>query len=173
MAAGLQLTKGFTMKAIRHECVLAPLTFTATLMLAAALLLSGCATTGLTDAQQLAMYREHAKAPVRDFRYADRLTGWNAVGDNALAAWTRPNEAYLLELDGGCANLSSTTTILITNLLGQVSAGLDRVQLIDSPRGFTTACRIRTIRPLETKALRASQKALREARAGGRDAVGG
>jgi hypothetical protein len=141
-----------------------------TLMLAAALTASGCATTGLSDAQELALYREHAKAPVRDFRYGDRLHGWNAIGDNALAVWTRPNEAYLLELDTGCTDLGSTTTILITNMLGQVSAGLDRVRLIDGPRGFNIACRIQTIRPLETKALRASQKALREARLGARDA---
>lgn len=141
-------------------------------VLVCALQVSGCSSTGLSDAQTLALYRAHAEAPVRNFHYANRLTGWNAIGDNALAVWTKPNEAYLLELDNGCAGLGSTSTILITNLLGQVSAGLDRVQLIDSPRGFNTTCRIQSIRPLETKALRASQKALREARAGARDAGG-
>ncbi|SEK81299.1 hypothetical protein SAMN05428989_0851 [Pseudoxanthomonas sp. GM95] len=136
-------------------------------------LLSGCATgTGLNDAQRLALYREHAGEPQRDFSYARQLTGWTALGDDGLAVWTKPNEAYLLEFGGGgCRDLDAASTILITNLLGQVSAGLDRVQVLNRPSGFNVACRIQTIRKLDTKALRASEKALREARVAERDAV--
>jgi hypothetical protein len=28
------------------------------------------------------------------------LNGWTELGDSALAVWTRPSEAYLLELRG-------------------------------------------------------------------------
>jgi hypothetical protein len=134
------------------------------------LLAAGCATTGPSDAQQLALYREHAGEPVKDLRYSRQLTRWTALGDDAVAVWTKPNEAYLLEL-GSCTGLGGASTILITNLMGQVSAGLDRVQVIDRPRGFNTTCRIQTIRPLDTKALRASEKALRQARTAERDAA--
>jgi len=136
-----------------------------------ALLAAGCATTGLSDAQQLALYREHAGEPVKDLRYTRQLTGWTALDDDAVVVWTKPNEAYLLELGGGCPGLNSASTILITNLMGQVSAGFDRVKVIDQPRGFNMTCRIQTIRPLDTKALRASEKALREARTAERDAA--
>lgn len=135
-------------------------------------LLASCATTGLSDPQRLALYREHAGEAQRDFRYSRQLTGWTALGDEALAVWTKPNEAYLLEFGGGgCSGLESASTILITNLLGQVSAGLDRVQVIDQPRGFNFTCRIQTIRPLDAKAIRASEKSLREARTAARDAA--
>ncbi|WCE03181.1 DUF6491 family protein [Pseudoxanthomonas sp. JBR18] len=140
----------------------------------ALLSLGGCATgTGLSDAQRLALYREHAGEPQRDFRYTTRqLTGWTALGDEALAVWTKPNEAYLLEFGGGgCRDLNAASTILITNLLGQVSAGMDRVQVLNRPAGFNIACRIQTIRALDTKAIRASEKALRQARTAQRDAA--
>lgn len=51
-----------------------------TLALAATLLLAGCATTGLSDSQRLALYRAHAGAPQKDLSNADRLIGWTALG---------------------------------------------------------------------------------------------
>lgn len=127
-------------------------------------LLAGCATGRLSDPERLALYRAHAGAPVPDFRYFGRLNGWVDLGDSALAVWSRPNEAYLLELDGPCGNLAYSPTILITNWMDRVSARLDRVQVLDGPGGFNLSCRIQSIRPLDVKALKASEKELREAR---------
>ncbi|MDQ1093835.1 hypothetical protein QE400_003248 [Xanthomonas sacchari] len=62
--------------------------------------LGGCATNRLSDDERLALYRAHAGAPVRDFQYFNQLNGWTALGDSALAVWTRPNQAYLLEFAG-------------------------------------------------------------------------
>ncbi|TAA38547.1 DUF6491 family protein [Pseudoxanthomonas winnipegensis] len=142
-----------------------------TLALAATLLLAGCATTGLSDSQRLALYRAHAGAPQKDLSNADRLIGWTALGDEAVAVWTRPNEAYLLDLGNSCNGLNNATTILISNLLGQVSAGMDRVTVIDRPAGFHVSCRIQSIRRLDTQAIRASEQALREARLAEREAA--
>ncbi|MFT4249621.1 MAG: DUF6491 family protein [Pseudomonas sp.] len=132
-------------------------------MLLAVSLLAGCATGRLSDQERLQLYRAHAGAPVADFRYSGRLDGWIDLGDSALAVWSRPNQAYLLELDGPCGNLAYSPTILITSLMDRVSARFDRVQVIDGPRGFNLSCRIQSIRPLDVKALKASEKELREA----------
>jgi hypothetical protein len=130
----------------------------------AMLLLAGCATGRLSDQERLSLYRAHAGAPVQDFQYFGQLNGWIDLGDSALAVWSRPNQAYLLELDGPCTNLSYSPTILISNWMGRVSARFDRVQVIDGPGGINIPCRIRTIRPLDVKALRTSENELREAK---------
>ncbi|HBK45113.1 MAG TPA: hypothetical protein DDZ67_01490 [Xanthomonadaceae bacterium] len=131
--------------------------------------MAGCATGRISSEERLALYRAHAGDPVGEFRYPGRLSGWTALGNDALAVWTKPNEAYLLELGGGCVDLDFANTILITNMMGRVSARSDRVQVIDSPRGFNIACRIQSIRPLQVKALRVSEKELREARGAERE----
>jgi hypothetical protein len=136
-----------------------------------AALLAGCATTGLSDAQRLTLYRAHAGEAQHEFLHSRPFIGWTALGDEAVAVWTKPNEAYLLELETRCTGLSRAQTILITDLLGQVSAGFDRVKVFDQPRGFSLTCRIQTIRPLDAKALRASEKSLREARTAAREAA--
>lgn len=127
--------------------------------------LSACATgPKQTDAERLQMYRDHAGEPVSDFKYFNSLNGWTPVGDTALAVWTKPSEAFLLELFGPCTDLDYAPAISITNMMGRVSARFDEV----IPRGGASSpvrmpCRIQTIRPLDVKALRASQKEMREA----------
>ena len=133
--------------------------------LLAAAALSGCATDGKqTDAETLAFYRDHAGEPVKDFQYFGRLNGWTPLGDGALAVWTRPSEGYLLELTGPCQDLDYAMSISVTQFGNRVSARFDDVV----PLGAGTSsikipCRIETIRPLDVKALRASEKEMREA----------
>ncbi|WP_313928236.1 DUF6491 family protein [Pseudoxanthomonas sp.] len=133
--------------------------------LLAAAALSGCATDGKqTDAEKLAFYRDHAGEPVKDFQYFGRLNGWTPLGDGALAVWTRPSEGYLLELTGPCQDLDYAMAISVTQFGNRVSARFDDVV----PLGAGTSsikipCRIETIRPLDVKALRASEKEMREA----------
>ncbi|PZQ20369.1 MAG: hypothetical protein DI562_21835 [Stenotrophomonas acidaminiphila] len=135
------------------------------LALLAAAALSGCATDGKqTDAEKLAFYRDHAGEPVKDFQYFGRLNGWTPLGDGALAVWTRPSEGYLLELTGPCQDLDYAMAISVTQFGNRVSARFDDVV----PLGAGTSsikipCRIETIRPLDVKALRASEKEMREA----------
>jgi len=140
------------------------------LMLAA--LLGGCASgSKLSGTEKLALHREHAGAPVNSFRYFGSLTGWTPLGDTALAVWTRPSEAYLLELTGPCQDLDFAPAIGITNHMGQVSTRFDDVLVhTRSMPGPRMPCRIQTIRPLDVKALRASQKEMREAAAVEREA---
>ena len=133
------------------------------MMLAA--VLGGCATTGkLTSAERLDLYRAHAGEPVKSFRYFGSLNGWTELGDSALAVWTKPNEAWLLNLSGPCMDLSFAPAISITNMMGQVSARFDRVIVHGGGPMAHVPCRIDSIQPLDVKTLRASEKQLREAK---------
>jgi len=134
--------------------------------LLAAAALAGCATTGrLSSSERLELYRAHAGAPVKDFQYFGSLNGWTELGDSALAVWTKPSEAWLLSLSGPCMDLSYAPAISVTNMMGRVSAKFDRVIVRGGSPGMAPIpCRIDTIQPLDVKALRASEKELREAR---------
>ncbi|WP_282268802.1 DUF6491 family protein [Stenotrophomonas sp. PS02298] len=130
-----------------------------------AAVLGGCATTGkLTSAERLDLYRAHAGEPVKNFRYFGSLNGWTELGDSALAVWTKPNEAWLLNLSGPCMDLSFAPAISITNMMGQVSARFDRVIVHGGGPMARVPCRIDSIQPLDVKSLRASEKELREAK---------
>lgn len=137
-------------------------------MLVAAMLvatLAGCATTGkLSSDERLQLYRSHAGAPVNSFKYFGSLNGWTELGDSALAVWTRPSEAWLLNLGGACMDLSYAPAITVTNMMGQVSARFDRVIVHGSGPMAHVPCRIESIQPLDVKALRASEKEMREAK---------
>ncbi len=124
-----------------------------------------------TDAQRLELYRTHAGEPVKDFRYFGTLNGWTPLGDQALAVWTRPNEAFLLELTSHCVDLNFAPAISITNMMGSVSARFDDVIVRGGGRNVgRIPCRIDQIRPLDVKALREAQREMREAQVVEREA---
>jgi len=132
-------------------------------------LLAGCSTGRLSDDERLALFRAHAGAPVKSFQYFGNLNGWQNLGDTALAVWTKPGTAYLLELTGPCNDLDYAPAISITNMTGQVSARFDRVIVLGGPRSIRMPCRIETIRPLDLKALKVSEQQLREAKTQARE----
>ena len=134
------------------------------LMLGLAVLLSACSTTRLSDAETLALYRTHAGEPVKDFQYFGQINGWTPLGNTALAVWTKPSQAYLLELYGPCQDLDYAPAISLSNFGSRVSARFDSVQVLGGGTGsIRIACRIENIRPLDVKALKQAQKDLREA----------
>lgn len=139
---------------------------------AAMLALAACASTPKqTDAERLELYRTHAGEPVNDFRYFGSLNGWTPLGEQALAVWTRPNEAFLLELTSPCMDLDFAPAISITNMMGSVSARFDDVIVRGGGnRAGRIPCRIERIRPLDVKALKQAQRDLREAQAVEREA---
>lgn len=124
---------------------------------------SGCASTGkLSDADRLALYRSHAGEAVDSFRtLGTGITGWTPLSDEAIAVWTRPSEAWLLDLDGGCPDIRFAHSISITDSIGRVRAKFDRVQAGESER-ITTGCQITAIRPLDVSALKQAQRELRQ-----------
>jgi len=108
------------------------------------------------DSAKLALYRSHAGEPVRSFHFFGRLDSWTPLGDRAVAVWTRPREAWLLDLDGPCNGLEYTVAIGLTSSAGTVSARFDKVLVRDgSP--MSLPCIIQTIRPLDVAALKAAE----------------
>lgn len=138
-----------------------------TLLATAALCLTlvACATTGrLTSAQRLELYKAHAGPPQDSLQYFGSLNGWTALGDSALAVWTKPSEAFLLELRGPCQGLDYAPAIGLTSQMGRVSARFDKVLVRDpTPGPMNMPCFIGSIRKLDVKALRASEQELRQA----------
>ncbi len=105
------------------------------LMAGLCLALAACATTGrLSSTEKLDLYRAHAGAPQNDMQFFGSLNGWTELGDSALAVWTRPSEAYLLELNGPCQDLPYATAIGLTSSMGRVSSRFDKV-LVRDPTG--------------------------------------
>lgn len=137
------------------------------------LALAACATTGrLSSAEKLDLYRAHAGAPQNDMQFFGTLNGWTELGDSALAVWTRPSEAYLLELRGPCQDLTYATAIGLTSQMNRVSARFDKVLVRDPTGGPRMPCFINSIRKLDVKALRASEQELRQAQVQEREESG-
>ena len=132
-------------------------------ILAAALVAPcGCASTQ-SDAERLALYRAHAQPAVASFRYWG-INGWTPLGDSALAIWTRPSEAYLLEIAGPCPDLGFAQSIALTNNTGSVYARFDKVIPRGSGGVSPIPCPIHEIRPLDVKALRSAERDMRRQR---------
>ena len=126
--------------------------------------LSACASNAAQrDADRLALYRNHAGAPVDSIAYLGGYNGWTPLGDGAFALWTRPSQAYLVELFAPCSELDFAETIAFRNLGGRLSAKFDHVYV--SNRGLLPiSCTIREIRPLDVKAIRLAEKDARAKR---------
>lgn len=117
--------------------------------MAAGLMLGGCATVGPDErrAARLDQFQAAAGAPIESFRYWD-LHKWEALGETALAVWTRPDEAYLLRVQRPCTELEWTHAIGLTSSVNRVSANFDSV-VVDGQR-----CRITEIRPVDARDVR-------------------
>ena len=132
----------------------------ATAILAAALA-SACASTGYSperDAAKLALYRAHAVERVGSIPFSGSIDRWTGLGDSALAVWTSPSRAWLLELGASCPYLESSYAIGFDSNDGRVDAGFDAVVPLSSP-GPQFPCRIQTIHRLDVDALREAERA--------------
>ncbi|MFL6588205.1 MAG: DUF6491 family protein [Luteimonas sp.] len=129
----------------------------AALCVATSVLAACASTSSMTDAEKYALNDAHAGAPVDHFRYLGSINGWTPLGDEALIVWTRPSEAWLLDLSGTCQDLRSTPAIGLTSSMGRVNARFDKV-LVRSRGSISMPCHIRQIRPLDVKAVRAAEK---------------
>jgi len=131
---------------------------------AVVLALPACASGGTPDSDRLALYQAHAMPPVESFRYLNRIDGWTPLGDTAVAIWTHPNEAYLLEVDTPCPDLEFAQAIGLTSNSGTVYSRFDKVIPRAGGSTRTMPCPIRQIRPLDVKALKSAEKDIRRQR---------
>lgn len=126
-----------------------------------ALGLAACASGRIPDDQKLAIHRAHAGEPVPSFQFFGSLSGWTPLGDSAVAVWTRPNEAYLLELTGRCQDLQFAQAISLTSTQNRVHARFDKVMALGTG-SIQVPCHIATIRPLDVKAVREAERQVRD-----------
>lgn len=106
---------------------------------------------------RLAAYTAAAGAPVKSFRFFSPLYSWEPLSDTQLVVYTKPREAYLLDLQA-CQNLQVTNGIGLTSNLNQVEVRFDRV-ITGRPR---IPCVISQIRPVDIAHLKAVQQAQRK-----------
>lgn len=135
-----------------------------TALLGALVLVTACASSSRTSpAERLEWYRANAGEPVRGFTSTGRLWGWRALGDSALTVWTRRDQGFLLELAGRCPDLPFATSIGLTTRGSRVVAGFDSVVVPRrGPPGNPAACRIGTIRPINTRVVQESESDLQD-----------
>ena len=91
------------------------------------------------------------------------LMGWHAVdatatalGPTQIIVQTGIKKAYVLTLYAPCRDLDFSVQIRLTSSGRQLSAGFDKILI-----PHRQSCRIRTIQPIEVKAMRAAEKAAR------------
>jgi hypothetical protein len=121
-------------------------------------LLGGCATSHPErESQRQAAYRAATGAPVRSFRFFGSLYSWEPLGDQQLAVYTRPNQAWLLDVPG-CNELPFATAIGLTSNMHEVMTGFDHVL---TGHG-NIPCTIMQIRPIDVGKLKAAQEARRK-----------
>ena len=127
-----------------------------------ALCLGACATTGPSydarHAADLALYRAHALEEVGSIPFSGSVDRWTSLGESALAVWTSPSRAWLLELGAPCRDLQYAHAIGFQSRGLQVSAGLDSVVVLSRAAPPYIPCRIRTIQPLDVPAIRAVER---------------
>ena len=89
----------------------------------------------------------------------------------AAIRWIKPREAWLLELAAPCNDLRHANAASLPSTGSRVQARFDSVLPLGPMVGQVgrVPCRIETIRPLDTAALRQAGDALREARIEARD----
>ncbi|MFA6229964.1 MAG: DUF6491 family protein [Rhodanobacter sp.] len=107
--------------------------------------------------QRQAAYLAAAGMPVQHFRFMS-LWSWEPLSDSQVVIYTRPNQAWLLDLDGPCQNLQYTNAIGLTSGFGQVSTRFDKV--LTGRRYFP--CTIQQIRPVDVARLKIEQQAQRK-----------
>lgn len=119
----------------------------------AGLLLAGCAATHARyQREQARLDAIHAAAgkPVGAFNFVARsIWSWEPLSEQELLVYTRPNQAWLLNV-GLCPELPYTTSIALTSHVGQVSTMRDSVLV---HRG-DLPCNIQKIQPVDVAALR-------------------
>ena len=129
-----------------------------------ALALAACATTahdGYRDtgpySEKLALYRAHAVEEVGSIPFSGTIDRWTGLGDRALAVWTSPSRAWLLELGASCPDLEHTYGIRFDSRGGRISAGFDSVVPVSGATRMP--CRIRSIHRRDVEAMRAAERA--------------
>ena len=99
----------------------------AAMAFAAAALAACSSMPGTGEPQRRADYEAAAGPPQPSFRFFSDLWSWEPLGRDLVVVYTRPSQAWLLDLDGPCQNLPFTQAIGLTSSSGTVFSRFDKV----------------------------------------------
>lgn len=118
------------------------------------LVLAGCASTGPREREEAALerYSAHAGEPVSSF-HLRLMREWVSLGRTHLAVYTSVNEAWLLEIEQPCHGLDFARAVQLTSTGSRVYARFDTVRFDEQ------VCRIREIRKVDVRAMKAERRA--------------
>ncbi|HET8818278.1 MAG TPA: DUF6491 family protein [Xanthomonadaceae bacterium] len=124
--------------------------------------LAACASHGgmddaYDDAAKLALYRAHIIEEVGSIPFSGSVDRWTGLGDRALAVWTSPGRAWLLELHAPCPYLDTSYRIGFDSHDGRIDAGFDSVVPLEG--GVQIPCRIDNIYRIDVDAVREAERA--------------
>jgi hypothetical protein len=116
--------------------------------------LAACASTSPREREEAALSRYSAFAgePVSSF-HLRLMREWVSLGSTHLAVYTSVNEAWLLEVEQPCHGLDFTRAVQLT------STGSRVYSRFDSVRFEHQICRIREIRKVDVRAMKAERRA--------------
>jgi hypothetical protein len=116
--------------------------------------LAACASTTPREREEaaLARYSAHAGEPVSSF-HLRLMREWVSLGNTHLAVYTSVNEAWLLEVEQPCHGLDFSRAVQLT------STGSRVYSKFDSVRFEHQICRIREIRKVDVRAMKAERRA--------------
>ncbi len=97
-----------------------------------------------------------ASAPKSSVPFA-RSYDFEPLGRHNLLLYESMNRAYLVEIEDFCPDLPTAMAIGVDNKTSSLSAKFDALRI------GGRSCRILEIRPVDVKAMKAAQKAAREA----------
>ena len=129
-----------------------PRSFRLLLLTSFALVASGCSADGAgpreRELARLERFERFAGEPVEEFRFW-KIDRWEGLGPDAVAVWTRIDEAWLMTVRTPCNGLEFAMAIGVSSTLNRVRRLHDEV-LFERQR-----CRIQEIRPVDVRAMRA------------------
>mgnify|MGYP006194258685 CR=1 FL=1 len=109
------------------------------------------------DAAKLALYRAHIIDEVGSIPFSGSIDRWTGLGDSALAVWTSPSRAWLLELHAPCPYLDTSYSIGFDSNDSRIDAGFDSVVPLEG--GVQIPCRIDNIYRIDVDAVREAERA--------------
>ncbi len=132
--------------------------FPALPLLVLAVVLAACSTVSTRDqSTRYAAYQAAAGAPVNHFQFVN-FYSWEPLGEQALAVYTRPRQAWLLDLAGPCRELPFANSVGLSSNANQVWTRFDKVY---TGRDYFP-CTIARIRPVDVTQLKRAEQQQRQ-----------
>ena len=101
-------------------------------------------------------YRDYAVGePLQEINYY-QLYNWQRSTDEAVVLWTKPSQAYVIELANRCEALNSGSARIV---IGGVADPRNRLKVNDILVVGTMRCKVAGIRALDIEAVKRDRKA--------------